>query len=42
MLHKIQGIVLNYIRYKETSIILKIFTEVERGPMDCIFDGEIG
>jgi len=27
MLHKIQGIVLNYIRYKETSIILKIFTD---------------
>ncbi|MDA0193457.1 MAG: DNA repair protein RecO [Bacteroidetes bacterium] len=26
MLHKIKGIVLNYIRYKETSIIVKIFT----------------
>lgn len=27
MLHKTRGIVLNYIRYKETSIIVKIYTE---------------
>jgi len=27
MLHKTKGIVLNYIRYKETSIIVKIYTE---------------
>lgn len=27
MLHKTQGIVLNFIRYKETSIITKIYTE---------------
>lgn len=27
MLHKTRGIVLNYIRYRETSIIVKIYTE---------------
>lgn len=27
MLHKVKGIVLSYIRYKETSIIVKIFTD---------------
>jgi DNA repair protein RecO (recombination protein O) len=27
MLHKTQGIALNYIRYRETSIIVKIYTE---------------
>lgn len=28
MLHKTRGIVLNYIRYRETSIIVKIYTEL--------------
>ncbi|MDN5203337.1 DNA repair protein RecO [Fulvivirgaceae bacterium BMA10] len=28
MLHKTRGIVLNYIKYRETSIIVKIFTEL--------------
>lgn len=27
MLHKTRGIVINYIRYRETSIILKVYTE---------------
>jgi DNA repair protein RecO (recombination protein O) len=27
MLHKTRGLVLNYIKYKETSVIVKIFTE---------------
>lgn len=27
MLHKTRGVVLNYIKYKETSVIVKIFTE---------------